>query len=76
MLVNTAVQFLKDRVKILSPCDHLGMNGPTTVSGSGGSVQLESGLVIEYDWYEFCIFLIEIFTLVPNKLILGPTFSN
>ncbi|CAH1441109.1 unnamed protein product [Lactuca virosa] len=50
LLVNTAVQFLKDRVKILSPCDHLGINGPTTVSGSGGTVQLESGLVIEYDW--------------------------
>lgn len=51
LLVNTTVQFLKDRVKLLSPSDHVGMNGPT-VSGSGGTVQLESGLVIEYDWYD------------------------
>ncbi|KVI00522.1 FAD-dependent pyridine nucleotide-disulfide oxidoreductase [Cynara cardunculus var. scolymus] len=49
LLVSTPVQFLRDRVKVLSPCDHLGMNG-STVSGCGGSVQLESGLVIEYDW--------------------------
>lgn len=51
LLVNTTVQFLKDRVKLLSPSDHAGMNG-RTVSGCGGTVQLESGLVIEYDWYE------------------------
>ncbi|XP_071689915.1 alternative NAD(P)H-ubiquinone oxidoreductase C1, chloroplastic/mitochondrial [Rutidosis leptorrhynchoides] len=49
LLLNTTVQFLKDRVKLLSPSDHVGMNGPT-VSGCGGTVQLESGLVIEYDW--------------------------
>ncbi|XP_076886657.1 alternative NAD(P)H-ubiquinone oxidoreductase C1, chloroplastic/mitochondrial-like [Bidens hawaiensis] len=49
LLVNTGVQFLKDRVKVLSPCDHVGTNGPN-VSGCGGTVQLESGLVIEYDW--------------------------
>ncbi|KAL4561359.1 hypothetical protein LXL04_033524 [Taraxacum kok-saghyz] len=49
LLVNTAVQFVKDRVKVLSPCDHVGMNGQA-VSGHGGSVQLESGVVIEYDW--------------------------
>ncbi|KAD5802672.1 hypothetical protein E3N88_14032 [Mikania micrantha] len=49
LLVNTGVQFLKDSVKVLRPCDHVGMNGPN-ISGCGGTVQLQSGLVIEYDW--------------------------
>ncbi|KAM7517974.1 hypothetical protein LguiB_016936 [Lonicera macranthoides] len=49
LLANTAVQFYQDRVKFLHPSDHLGMNGPTG-SGCGGTVHLESGLLIEYDW--------------------------
>lgn len=52
LLANTGVQFFQDRVKVLHPSDHLGMNGPT-VSSCGGTVHLESGLVIEYDWYNF-----------------------
>lgn len=50
LLANTSVQFFKDTVKLLRPSDHLGVNGPT-ISMSGGTVLLESGLVIEYDWY-------------------------
>ncbi|KAJ4715191.1 alternative NAD(P)H-ubiquinone oxidoreductase C1, chloroplastic/mitochondrial-like [Melia azedarach] len=49
LLANTSVQFFKDTVKLLRPSDHLGVNGPT-ISMSGGTVLLESGLVIEYDW--------------------------
>lgn len=49
LIVNTSIQFLQDRVKLLTPLDHLGVNGPTG-SGPGGTVQLESGLIIEYDW--------------------------
>ncbi|KAJ6908210.1 hypothetical protein NC651_018601 [Populus alba x Populus x berolinensis] len=47
LLANTGIQFFQDRVKMLHPADHLGMNGST---GSSGTVVLESGLLIEYDW--------------------------
>ncbi|KAH8502726.1 hypothetical protein H0E87_014143 [Populus deltoides] len=49
LLANTGIQFFQDRVKMLHPADHLGMNG-STGSCSGGTVVLESGLLIEYDW--------------------------
>ncbi|RDX58615.1 Alternative NAD(P)H-ubiquinone oxidoreductase C1, chloroplastic/mitochondrial [Mucuna pruriens] len=50
LLANTSVQFFKDRVKLLHPSDHWGMNG-SKASSCGGTVHLESGLLIEYDWY-------------------------
>jgi NADH:ubiquinone reductase (non-electrogenic) len=50
LLANTSVQFFQDRVKVLHPTDHLGINGPSG-SNCGGTVHLESGLLIEYDWY-------------------------
>ncbi|KAL3729111.1 hypothetical protein ACJRO7_033674 [Eucalyptus globulus] len=49
LLASTGVQFFQDRVKLLRPMDHLGINAPPG-SGSGGTVQLESGLLVEYDW--------------------------
>ncbi|KAK9230086.1 hypothetical protein WN944_023053 [Citrus x changshan-huyou] len=49
LLANTGVQFFKDRVKLLCPSDHLGVNGPMTCT-HGGTVLLESGLIVEYDW--------------------------
>ncbi|KAF9678915.1 hypothetical protein SADUNF_Sadunf07G0086100 [Salix dunnii] len=49
LLANTGIQFFQDRVKMLHPADHLGMNG-SKGSRSGGTVVLESGLLIEYDW--------------------------
>lgn len=49
LLANTGVQFFKDRVKLLCPSDHLGVNGPMTCT-CGGTVLLESGLIVEYDW--------------------------
>ncbi|KAJ6740900.1 ALTERNATIVE NAD(P)H-UBIQUINONE OXIDOREDUCTASE C1 CHLOROPLASTIC/MITOCHONDRIAL [Salix purpurea] len=49
LLANTGIQFFQDRVKMLHPADHSGMNG-STGSCSGGTVVLESGLLIEYDW--------------------------
>lgn len=48
LLANTSVQFFKDRVKVLNPSDHWGMNG-SKASSCGGTVHLESGLLIEYD---------------------------
>lgn len=50
LLANTDVRFFKDRVKCLYPCDHLGTNAPTA-----GTVHLESGLLIEYDWLVLAI---------------------
>lgn len=50
LLTNTGIQFLRDRVKTLLPCDHLGVNGSES-SVTGGTVLLESGFKIEYDWY-------------------------
>lgn len=54
LLANTSVLFFQDSVKCVRPSDHLGSNGPTR-SSCGGTVHLESGLLIEYDWYIFII---------------------
>lgn len=56
LLSNTGIQFLRDRVKTLLPCDHLGANGSES-SVAGGTVLLESGFLIEYDWYHLIRFL-------------------
>ncbi|XP_048335145.2 alternative NAD(P)H-ubiquinone oxidoreductase C1, chloroplastic/mitochondrial isoform X2 [Ziziphus jujuba] len=49
LLANTSVLFFQDMVKCVRPSDHLGLNGPSKYS-CGGTVHLESGLLIEYDW--------------------------
>ncbi|KAK1405050.1 alternative NAD(P)H-ubiquinone oxidoreductase C1, chloroplastic/mitochondrial [Heracleum sosnowskyi] len=49
LLANTGVQFFQDRVKLLHPSDNLRMGAPTR-SSYGGTVHLESGITIEYDW--------------------------
>ncbi|XP_052191441.1 alternative NAD(P)H-ubiquinone oxidoreductase C1, chloroplastic/mitochondrial [Diospyros lotus] len=49
LLANTGVQFFQDRVKLLQPFDHRGVNPPMG-STCGGYVHLESGLLLEYDW--------------------------
>lgn len=48
LLENTSVQFFQDRAKELHPSDHLEMHGPFG-SNCGGTVHLESGVLIEYD---------------------------
>nr|CAD1826260.1 unnamed protein product [Ananas comosus var. bracteatus] len=52
LLRNTSIQFVRDRVKLLRPSDHLNHIGmkESRSSCSGGTVYLESGNVIEYDW--------------------------
>lgn len=52
LLAGTSVLFFQDKVKSLHPTDHLGRNGPAR-STCGGTLHLESGLLIEYDWYIF-----------------------
>ncbi|KAM7256202.1 hypothetical protein ACFE04_011943 [Oxalis oulophora] len=59
LLASTNVEFLQDRVKLLQPADQFGAQG----SSSGGTVQLEKGLLIEYDWYDSNIF--------PARLVLA-----
>lgn len=49
LLGSTSVQFFQDRVKLLNTYDYEGMNASTR-SGCGGTVHLESGLIVEYDW--------------------------
>lgn len=49
LLKNTSVQFVKDSVKLLRPSDHFRRDSGG--SCTGGVVHLESGTVIEYDWY-------------------------
>ena len=54
LLANTSVQFVQDKVKLLDPCDHIDVKNPKSAS-CGGTVYLESGLQIEYDWYSFSV---------------------
>lgn len=52
LLKGKSVQFVKDKVKFLHPCDHLN-HLQTKEPGrpcSGGTAHLESGIIIEYDW--------------------------
>lgn len=52
LLAGTSIQFQKDRVKTVLPCDGLrrSTGGSSTSKDIGGTVLLESGLKIEYDW--------------------------
>nr|XP_043609916.1 alternative NAD(P)H-ubiquinone oxidoreductase C1, chloroplastic/mitochondrial [Erigeron canadensis] len=75
LLVNTGVRFLKDRVKLLSPCDHAGVNGPN-VSGCGGTVQLESGLTIEYDWLVLSLGAEPKLDIIPGAVEFALPFST
>lgn len=81
LLANTTVQFFKDRVKCLYPCDHSLTNVPAP-SGPGGTVHLESGLAIEYDWYAFGIpakvSLVEHFKMYETTLgmVINPKFPT
>lgn len=67
LLTNTGIQFLRDRVKTLLPCDHLGVNGSQT-SVSGGTVLLESGFNIEYDWLVLALGAEPNLDLVPGAM--------
>ncbi|KAJ8420369.1 hypothetical protein Cgig2_024944 [Carnegiea gigantea] len=49
LLANTDVQFIQDRVKLLRPSYDMLTNGCQR-STCAGTVQLESDLLIEYDW--------------------------
>ncbi|KAI9164981.1 hypothetical protein LWI28_005539 [Acer negundo] len=75
LLANTAVQFFKDRVKLLHPSDHLGMNGQMA-SSCGGTVLLESGLLIEYDWLVLALGAESKLDVVPGAAEFALPFST
>ncbi|KAK3211386.1 hypothetical protein Dsin_016092 [Dipteronia sinensis] len=75
LLANTAVQFFKDRVKLLHPSDHLGMNGQMA-SSCGGTVLLESGLLIEYDWLVLALGAESKLDVVPGAADFALPFST
>ncbi|KAF3503676.1 hypothetical protein F2Q69_00045194 [Brassica cretica] len=67
LLTNTGIQFLRDRVKTLLPCDGLGVNGSQS-SVTGGTVLLESGFNIEYDWLVLALGAEPKLDLVPGAM--------
>ncbi|KAL4632738.1 hypothetical protein ACB092_04G071800 [Castanea dentata] len=75
LLANTSVQFFQDRVKLLHPADHFGMNGPSR-SSCGGIVHLESGLRIEYDWLVLALGAESKLDFVPGALEFALPFST
>lgn len=51
LLKNTSVQFVKDRVKSLRASDHLNhLQMKESGRPCAGTVHLESGIIVEYDW--------------------------
>lgn len=75
LLASTGVQFCQDRVKLLHPSDHLGMNG-SRGSGCGGTVYLESGLLIEYDWLVLALGAESKLDIVPGAAEFAFPFST
>ncbi|KAK2384915.1 internal alternative NAD(P)H-ubiquinone oxidoreductase A2, mitochondrial [Trifolium repens] len=75
LLANTGVRFLKDRVKVLQPSDHAGVNG-SNASTRGGTVHLESGLHIEYDWLVLALGAESKLDVVPGAVEFAIPFST
>ncbi|KAK7318403.1 hypothetical protein RJT34_03103 [Clitoria ternatea] len=75
LLANTSVQFFQDRVKCLHPSDHWGMNG-SKESSCGGTVHLESGLLIEYDWLVLALGAEAKLDVVPGAAEFAIPFST
>ncbi|KAK4761002.1 hypothetical protein SAY87_005895 [Trapa incisa] len=75
LIMNTGIRFLQDRVKLLTPLDHLGIIGPTGSSCSG-TVQLESGLIIEYDWLVLALGAQSKLDIVPGAAEFALPFST
>ncbi|KAL5982605.1 Nuclear pore complex subunit [Asimina triloba] len=75
LLANTSVQFSQDKVKLLQPTDNLGMSGPAR-SSCGGTVYLESGIVIEYDWLVLALGAEAKLDVVPGAAEFALPFST
>ncbi|CAN1188072.1 Alternative NAD(P)H-ubiquinone oxidoreductase C1, chloroplastic/mitochondrial [Linum perenne] len=75
LLSNSAVQFIQDRIKVLQPCDHLGNNG-SGKANSAGTVLLQSGLLIEYDWLVLALGSEAKLDVVPGSAEFALPFST
>ncbi|WCJ37726.1 Alternative NAD(P)H-ubiquinone oxidoreductase C1 chloroplastic/mitochondrial [Euphorbia peplus] len=74
LLANTGVLFLQDKVKLLHPCDHLGIKGSSV--SCGGTVQLASGFHIEYDWLVLALGAEAKLDVVPGAMEFAFPFST
>ncbi|XP_020704626.1 alternative NAD(P)H-ubiquinone oxidoreductase C1, chloroplastic/mitochondrial isoform X2 [Dendrobium catenatum] len=73
LLKSTSAHFIKDKVKLLRPSDHLdnpGKNGP------GGTVLLESGVLVEYDWLVLALGAAAKLDVVPGSAEFAYPFST
>ncbi|XP_057791567.1 alternative NAD(P)H-ubiquinone oxidoreductase C1, chloroplastic/mitochondrial [Salvia miltiorrhiza] len=75
LLSNTTVQFFKDKVQALHPSDQLGMDA-AALSQSAGTVHLESGLLIEYDWLVLALGSDAKLDVVPGAMEYALPFST
>ncbi|XP_020554212.1 alternative NAD(P)H-ubiquinone oxidoreductase C1, chloroplastic/mitochondrial [Sesamum indicum] len=75
LLSNTDVQFFKDRVQSLHPSDHFQMDG-AAMSHAAGTVHLESGLLIEYDWLVLALGAEAKLDVVPGAMEYALPFST
>lgn len=72
LLANTSIQFVQDKVKLLNPCDHYDVKNPSC----SGTVYLESGLHIEYDWLVLALGAEAKLDLVPGAAKYALPFST
>ncbi|KAL8170822.1 hypothetical protein V2J09_022626 [Rumex salicifolius] len=75
LLSNTSVQFYQDRVKLLHPSSGILDNGSER-SKCAGTVHLESGLLIEYDWLVLALGAKSNLDLVPGAVQFALPFST
>ncbi|KAF6140055.1 hypothetical protein GIB67_001796 [Kingdonia uniflora] len=75
LLASTSVQFIQDRVKFLHPSNSLERSRSTGFSCSG-VVDLESGMLIEYDWLVLSLGAETKFDLVPGAADFALPFST
>ncbi|GLT30502.1 hypothetical protein SLA2020_052980 [Shorea laevis] len=75
LLTNTDVKFFKDRAKLLHPSDYLVAEGPKG-SSCAGTVLLDSGLLIEYDWLVLALGAETKLDVVPGALEFALPFST
>ncbi|KAG6486242.1 alternative NAD(P)H-ubiquinone oxidoreductase C1, chloroplastic/mitochondrial-like [Zingiber officinale] len=76
LLKSTSIQFIKDRVKLLHPSDHLNQSTPDRGSTLGGTVHLESGVIIEYDWLVLALGAESKLDVVPGSAEYALPFST
>lgn len=72
LLANTSVLFHQDKAKLLYPSDHYG----PTQSSLGGTVLLESGLLVEYDWLVLALGAESKLDVVPGAVEFALPFST